>query len=226
MKEWKEHPEYNRYLVSTEGEVKDKVTGNICNVFYPKGRATVTIVVNGTRCKKSLAHIVAVTFIPNPEGLVRVKHINGNRRDNRAENLKWFGKKEATGTKAKPIQKKEKENNKKFSVLNIPNSSIKSYAKKKEYITYRGKRYLVTRPTSNLNYNNVLTIEKQLASIKMLKEGKTIEEVADAVKVRCKQLCLWVEKTLDSDNNYSILESNGEEYKRYLKEHSKKGRAV
>jgi hypothetical protein len=31
--------------------------------------------------------LVADAWIPNPQGLKRVKHINGNREDNRLENL-------------------------------------------------------------------------------------------------------------------------------------------
>ena len=38
--------------------------------------------------------LVAKAFIPNPLGLTDVDHINGNRADNRIENLRWVSHKE------------------------------------------------------------------------------------------------------------------------------------
>lgn len=37
----------------------------------------------------SLHRLVAEHFIPNPHNLPQVNHINGDRRDNRANNLEW-----------------------------------------------------------------------------------------------------------------------------------------
>jgi hypothetical protein len=33
--------------------------------------------------------LVAIHFIPNPDNLPIINHKNGNRRDNRVENLEW-----------------------------------------------------------------------------------------------------------------------------------------
>lgn len=40
--------------------------------------------------KKFLIHrLIAQSFVPNPNNLPEVNHKNGNRRDNRPENLEW-----------------------------------------------------------------------------------------------------------------------------------------
>lgn len=36
-----------------------------------------------------LHELVAGTFVPNPNNYTKVKHKNGNKLDNRAENLEW-----------------------------------------------------------------------------------------------------------------------------------------
>lgn len=61
----------------------------------------------GAGAKKSYIHIlVATAFIPNPENKKEVNHINGNKKDNRAENLEWVSRLENV-KHAKEVLKKD-----------------------------------------------------------------------------------------------------------------------
>ncbi|BDH82568.1 HNH endonuclease [Lactococcus lactis] len=44
---------------------------------------------NGKRVMPFIHQLVAQAFIPNPEGLPNVKHIDGNKSNNYVGNLRW-----------------------------------------------------------------------------------------------------------------------------------------
>lgn len=67
------------------------------------GYYTVTLTKDG-KCKRTLVHrIVAMAFIPNPNKLPFIDHINTIKTDNRVENLHWVTQK---GNMNNPITKK------------------------------------------------------------------------------------------------------------------------
>ena len=53
------------------------------------GYATVTLWKYCIPHKKYIHELVAKAFVPNPNHYRYVVHKNGNKRDNRAKNLKW-----------------------------------------------------------------------------------------------------------------------------------------
>lgn len=106
---WKDIPGYEGfYQINRIGEVrsldrfrfgkrgaKTLCTGRIMAQSKAKnGYMTVGLSAN-TKYKLWLVHrLVALTFIPNLKTLPCVDHINGNRSDNRVDNLRWCSHKE------------------------------------------------------------------------------------------------------------------------------------
>lgn len=82
---WKDIPGIDGYYqVSSLGHVRnrDKI---LKPDLIKKGYERVTL-----KGKKYMVHrLVAMAFIPNPEGLPQVNHKNEIKTDNRADNLEW-----------------------------------------------------------------------------------------------------------------------------------------
>ena len=96
--EWRPVKGFERtHSVSSEGRVKrTKQSGSVVagRILKPSsnrwGYRHVSLQ-DGPETKKTirLHRAVAMAFIPNPQGLREVNHINGDKNDNRVENLEW-----------------------------------------------------------------------------------------------------------------------------------------
>lgn len=105
MEIWKDVPGYEgRYQVSSIGRVKRFFwRGKPCpkrkQVLNPKKQmhcGYYYVGLNDGKCIRyfGVHRLVALAFIPNPEGKPEPNHINHNGSDNRVENLEWVTRSE------------------------------------------------------------------------------------------------------------------------------------
>lgn len=87
-------PGYPNYYISRDGKLFKLSTGKEIKVFYHK-RYMRCKIYNGKTSKNIKIHrLVAEVYIPNPNNLPVVMHLNDDVTDNRVENLKWGTQKE------------------------------------------------------------------------------------------------------------------------------------
>lgn len=92
--EWRNIPGYDeRYYASSDGRVLG-ANGLLKPVIGKDGYARVNVAYDG-KFRLCLVHrLVAESFISNPDKKAEVNHINGDKSDNRVENLEWVTREE------------------------------------------------------------------------------------------------------------------------------------
>ena len=82
-------PEYPTYSITNTGFIRDLRSGNLSNGSCQYGYRKCSLVNHKGHASMLIHRLVAQAFIPNPNNLPEVDHINRDPSDNRVENLRW-----------------------------------------------------------------------------------------------------------------------------------------
>ena len=81
--------EDTQYEVSDNGRFRRIGQRRLTNGSVHDGYIYVNLITNEGKKLRSIHRLVAQAFVPNPEGKELVDHIDGNRTNNNANNLRW-----------------------------------------------------------------------------------------------------------------------------------------
>jgi hypothetical protein len=138
---WKKIKNKENYSVNEKGQIKNDKTNRILKPH--KGTSGYYQIMLGRKTSPLYVHrIVAETFIENPNDLPQVDHINGDKLDNRVENLRWVSVSEncwSFGYKNRIENRKKKiiaEKNGKTIIFNSRNEAAEFFECHKSQIKY------------------------------------------------------------------------------------------
>lgn len=94
MAKWKTVNCNPQYLVSDNGHVRRKGDKNDHSTRNSKGYLVTDLYKDGKRVTRRVHRLVAEAFLENPKHKKEVNHKDGNKHNNRVENLEWVTKKE------------------------------------------------------------------------------------------------------------------------------------
>lgn len=91
MEEFRDIKNFENYQVSNLGRIYSKSKRTCIKIKKLAGRGyyQIRLYKDGKYFYKNLHRVIAETFIPNPNNYRTVNHINGNKLDNRVDNLEW-----------------------------------------------------------------------------------------------------------------------------------------
>lgn len=92
METFKKIPGLDRYEISKSGAVRNIKTNRIIKskIHYKHNRRHIDLRIHiGVQKTFTLSRLVALTYIPNPNNLPAVDHIDRNRLNDNVSNLRW-----------------------------------------------------------------------------------------------------------------------------------------
>ena len=126
-----------RVIVSNYGRVKSIKKQLVLKICGSGNRYKTVALCNGMRKTFRLHRLVAAAFIPNPENKPCIDHIDGNRANNHADNLRWVTYLENNNN---PITKKRLSENNAKNMQGAENPAEQWIARNVEYATKEKER--------------------------------------------------------------------------------------
>ena len=88
--EWKEIDGFERYEVSNDGRVRNKMTGDVLKPARDQNNyRSVLLYRSGKQTRKKLHRLVASAFVANPDNKPEVDHIDNDKSNNHYTNLRF-----------------------------------------------------------------------------------------------------------------------------------------
>jgi len=82
-------PNSPQYFITKEGEVWSAKRNKWLNSTIHRRYSRVVLCIDGKHKSHTIHRILATLFIPNPNNLPQVNHIDGNKLNNSISNLEW-----------------------------------------------------------------------------------------------------------------------------------------
>lgn len=144
--------EYPNYSINENGEVKSVY---VSKLLKPRsaGRGYLCYQLRNENGKKNeyVHRLVAKVFIPNPDNLPQVDHIDGNKANNHVSNLRWVDNRTNMLSYGFDIRNKKSFDSCHVAILATNGTEELIFESQSKLLQYFG--YL--RPTSRLKFNEV-----------------------------------------------------------------------
>lgn len=142
------------YFITEDGKVWSvKSNRFLTNQIGKNGYLYIDLNKNGTRTRKYIHRLVAEAFLPNPNNLPQVNHIDENKNNNNVNNLEWISIKDNVnyGTRTERAEQRKKEVNANMKQIAMCNKQTHEIIKTYKSLTEASKE-------NNIGVGNISSV--------------------------------------------------------------------